>query len=59
MEDAAKWKAQNDKLEYKMNLIKKFGELKEHGLSKAQIAKQFPEMMHLIEDDDDDVDVDA
>jgi hypothetical protein len=53
MEGAAKWKAQNDELEYKMNLIKKYGELKELGLSKAQVAKQFPEMMHLIEDDND------
>jgi hypothetical protein len=66
MEDAVMWKAQNDKLEYKVNLIKKYGELKELGLSKAQIAKHFPEMMHLIEDDDDedgddddDADVDA
>ena len=45
MEDASKWKAKNDELEYRFNLLKKYQEMKDMKMSKKQILRQFPEML--------------
>jgi hypothetical protein len=58
MEDASKWKAKNDELEYRFNLLKKYQEMKDMKMSKKQILRQFPEMLDLVNNDyDDDSDV--
>eukprot|EP00980_Cylindrotheca_fusiformis_P021323 scaffold8212_cov93-Cylindrotheca_fusiformis.AAC.3 len=54
------WKGKNDELEYKMNLLRKYQEIKTNfGWSDAKISQLFPDMQQVMEmhgDDDDDDD---
>jgi hypothetical protein len=61
MEETAKWKAKNDELEYKFNVIKKYQEMRNLKITQQQIFRMFPEMKDIIgennnDDDDDDDD---
>ena len=58
MEDTCKWKAKNDELEYKFNVMKKYQEMKDMKMPKKQIVKHFPEMKDLVDDDYDGDSVD-
>jgi hypothetical protein len=67
LEDTAKWKARNDEVEYKKNLLeykfillKRYREMKdEMKMSKTQIFKQFPEMKEVVDEDDHNDDDDS
>jgi hypothetical protein len=56
MEEMARWKAKNDELEYKFNVIKKYREMRDMKMSNRPIFKMFPEMNDLVDVDNDDDD---
>ena len=44
------WKGRNEELDYKMNLLRRYNELKkDHGMSEEAIVAMFPEMKKIIE----------
>ena len=47
------WKSKNDELEYKMNLLRKYQEMKgEYGWTKKKILRFYPDMKEVIEAED-------
>lgn len=47
-----KWKGKNNELEYKMNLLAKYGDLKKYGWNDEQIVRFYPDMKQVIDADD-------
>jgi hypothetical protein len=56
IEETAMWKAKNDELEYKFNVIKRYREMRKMKLSKKLIVKQSPEMKDLVNENDNNSD---
>jgi hypothetical protein len=51
--DTLAWKSKNDELEYKMNLFRKYEEMKEKpGWTKKRILRFYPDMKEVIEAED-------
>ena len=52
VQDQAKWKTNNEELEYKCNLMDKYMKLKRNKISKKTILKMIPAMKDITDDDD-------